>query len=121
MLDEQRESGAHEHRRKDQEEDAEDDRGGKIGAGGECRGPVEDAEGAETNECDAKLGNSKEENGFLREPRREPAADEAAQAETQHEGADDYGHGLGVRAVNGEKGALPDDLIDERRNAGEEK
>ena len=50
----------------------------------------------------------------------EPSTEQAAKAEAEHEGADDDGDGFDVDAKNREEGSLPDDLVEQRREAGEE-
>lgn len=56
------------------------------------------------------------------EPRAlgEPPTQEATQTETEHEGADDHGDGFDVDAENREQSALPDDLIKQCGEAGQE-
>src|ERR1700732_4750668 len=70
---------------------------------------------------DAKLAESKQQYAVVRETCRKTPAQQTAKPESEHESADHNRHGLRVDAIDREKNALPDDLIDKRGHAGAKK
>lgn len=68
---------------------------------------------------DAELARSEQQRQVIREPTRERTAEERAEAEAEHEDGHDHRDRLDVDSVDGEEDALPHDLVDERRHAGE--
>src|SRR5262249_191428 len=52
---------------------------------------------------------------------RQPAAGQAAKSQPKEKSGDDHSHRLNVDSKNREKGSLPNDLIDQCREAGRKK
>ena len=52
-------------------------------------------------------------------PLRQPSTSKASEAEAQHEGRDYDGDRLDIHTEDAKQGALPGELIDQRRKAGE--
>ena len=63
---------------------------------------VDEGEAGEAEEADAELGDEEKERGVVGEFFGEVAADEGAEAEAEHEEADDDGGGFDVDAEGGE-------------------
>src|SRR5215467_12972284 len=62
--------------------------------------------------------HAEDDNSVFREPVGEPSSNQAANSESQHEGAHDPCDRLHVHAINGEQGALPHDLVNQRGKSG---
>ena len=120
VLSEKGQSAAHEQGGDEEEQEGDGSGDGGGAAGGELGGPVEEMEGAESEEADGTLDRA--EGAQRREARQggKTAASEAAEAQSEHENRNNDGYRFNIDAVDGKQGSLPDNLIEESGKAGDE-
>src|SRR5204862_8022180 len=89
-------------------------------AGGPRSDAGEERQRDEAEEADAAFDRAEDAEQRQSADRRQAAAGETAETEPDHERRHDDGDRLDIDAVKGEQRALPDDLIQQRGETGEE-
>ena len=120
VLSEKGQSAAHEQGGDEEEQEGDGSGDGGGAAGGELGGPVEEMEGAESEEADGTLdGAEGAQRGETRQGGK-TAASEAAEAQSEHETRNNDGYRFNIDAVDSKQGSLPNNLIEESGKAGDE-
>ena len=120
MGDEERQRRAHEECRNQHERERQECGAHRRGASGQNRGAMENVERDESERGDTQLYEAK--HGEQRQARilGYPATDEAPEPEAQHEATDDNRYRFDIDSEDGKEGALPDNLVQQRRETREE-
>src|SRR5262245_32523881 len=83
--------------------------------------PLEDMERNRPKHADSNFYQAKKGEQRNGARPRQPAAGQAAKSQGKEKSGDDHSHRLNVNSENREKGSLPNDLIDQRREARRKK
>ena len=119
MLDEKGQGAAHKHGWNEQKGKGDEARGQGGSSGGDGADAMKDPKRGCAESTNRELDKAEGEKQADAGATREPSAGEAAHPQAEHEDGHDHGYGFNVDSVEGEEGALPDDLIEERWEAGQ--
>ena len=120
ISDQQRQGRAHQQRRHDDQRERAGRGRRQAEPDGEDAGLGEDRGREEPERAGQEFDRRQHGQGRKRRPFRQPAAGKTAEPKTEHESGDDNGHQLDIGAEYEKELALPDELIDQRREPREE-
>ncbi len=117
---EDRQRGAHQHRRHAQQREHRRRHLPRRAVERRAAHGVDQGQAHDAEQADADLADEEQERRPVGVAVREEAPDERADAQPEHEQRDDDRDRLDVHAERREQRPLPDDLVDQRREAGDE-
>ena len=118
--DQDRQCGTHEQRWQHHQDEGDEPGLRHAGRHEAHAYPIEDLERHQPEQTNGQFYDAVGNEKSRRPAARRPAAGERAQSQSEEEGRDDRSGRFSISPINGEECALPDHLVEQRRDTGDE-